>query len=83
MNGNENRGQVFAAGLFIAYGTRKFTVALKYQREMFVRNRPEGNRIWLQMYMPFGQGAPGRVESRRLATWNREKVAISDIHVRR
>jgi hypothetical protein len=53
VNGNGNRGQVFAAGPFIAYGTRKFSVALKYQREMFVRNRPEGNRIWLQMYMPF------------------------------
>jgi hypothetical protein len=53
VNGNGNRGQAFAVGPAIAYGTRKFSVALKYQREMMVRNRPEGNRIWLQMYMPF------------------------------
>ena len=44
---------VFAVGPAIAYGTRKFSMALKYQREMMARNRPEGNRIWLQMYMPF------------------------------
>jgi hypothetical protein len=53
VDGNGNRGQVFAVGPAIAYGTHKFSVALKYQREMMVRNRPEGNRIWLQMYMPF------------------------------
>ncbi|OAJ56026.1 phenol degradation protein meta [Paraburkholderia ginsengiterrae] len=53
VNGNGNRGQVFAVGPSIAYGTRKFSVALKYQRETMVRNRPEGNRVWLQMYMPF------------------------------
>ncbi|SDJ12184.1 Uncharacterized conserved protein [Paraburkholderia steynii] len=53
VNGNGNRGEVLAVGPSVAYGTRKFSVALKYQREMMARNRPEGNRIWLQMYMPF------------------------------
>lgn len=53
VNGNGNRGQALAVGPSVAYGTRKFSVALKYQREMMVRNRSEGNRIWLQMYMPF------------------------------
>jgi hypothetical protein len=53
VNGNGNRGRVFAVGPSIAYGSRKFSVALKYQREMMARNRPEGNRIWLQMYVPF------------------------------
>ncbi|MEM5372404.1 transporter [Paraburkholderia azotifigens] len=53
VNGNGNRGQAVAVGPSIAYGSRRFSVALKYQREMLVRNRPEGNRFWLQMYMPF------------------------------
>ncbi|NUX99108.1 SphA family protein [Paraburkholderia youngii] len=53
VNGNGNRGQALGVGPSIAYGNRKFSVALKYQREMMVRNRPEGNRVWLQMYMPF------------------------------
>ncbi|AUT61821.1 SphA family protein [Paraburkholderia terrae] len=53
VNGNGNRGQVLGVGPFIGYMTRKIAVAFKYQRETLVRNRPEGNRFWLQVYMPF------------------------------
>lgn len=53
VNGNGNRGQVLGVGPFIGYSRSGFAVQLKYQRETLVRNRPEGNRFWLQVFMPF------------------------------
>jgi hypothetical protein len=53
VNGNGNRGQVLAVGPFFAYVSRKIAIVFKYQRETLVRNRPEGNRFWIQAYMPF------------------------------
>jgi hypothetical protein len=53
VNGNGNRGQALAVGPCIGYAWRGFAVQVKYQREMLVRNRPQGNRFWVQAFMPF------------------------------
>lgn len=48
-----NRGQVYAVGPQIRYDVIQHGgVVLKWQHEMDVRNRPQGNRIWLEFAMP-------------------------------
>jgi hypothetical protein len=48
------KGQVLAAGPMIKYDIAKnLGVTLKYQREMLVRNKPEGDKFWLKIFYAF------------------------------
>jgi len=54
VNGNGNRGRVFALGPSMAYiFTPKVALIAKVQFEFEARNRSEGTRVWLQMKLPF------------------------------
>jgi len=48
-----NKGQVFAMGPSIKYDYKNMTFNLKYQREMAVENKPEGNRFWFKFVYAF------------------------------
>jgi len=51
--GDGYRGQAFAIGPQIRYNLSQQTaVILKLQHEFNVRNRPEGNRIWIKVSFP-------------------------------
>jgi len=38
----------------------KFGVDLKMQEGFETKNRPEGRRVWLQLYVPLGAAEPSR-----------------------
>jgi hypothetical protein len=48
-----NKGQVFAIGPQIKYDYKNMSFAFKYQKEMLVENRPEGDKFWLYMVYAF------------------------------
>lgn len=48
-----NKGQVFAAGPTIKYDYKNMSLELKYQKEMLVQNRPEGDKYWLKLIWAF------------------------------
>lgn len=48
-----NKGQVFAMGPSIKYDYKNMTFNLKYQREMAVENKPEGDRFWFKFVYAF------------------------------
>lgn len=50
----DNKGQAFALGPSLKYDNGKgFFITAKYQKEMNVRNRPEGNAFWVKASVPF------------------------------
>ncbi|HOJ31109.1 MAG TPA: transporter [bacterium] len=50
--GDGNKGKVFAIGPQVKYDAGKMSFILKYQKEMSVENKPEGNKIWLKVVAP-------------------------------
>jgi hypothetical protein len=53
VNGDGNRGRVYALGPAIAYSfTPKVTFIAKVQAEFDARNRPQGTRLWAQIRIP-------------------------------
>lgn len=46
------KGQVLAIGPSIKYDYGNVSVEAKYQEEMWVENRTEGNKLWLKMILP-------------------------------
>lgn len=48
-----NKGQVFAAGPTIKYDYKNMSLELKYQKEMLVQNRSEGDKYWLKLIWAF------------------------------
>ncbi len=48
-----NRGQVFAIGPQVKYDYKNMSFILKYQREMAVENRPEGDKFWFKFVYAF------------------------------
>jgi len=48
-----NKGQVVAIGPSVKYDYNNMTFNLKYQREMAVENKPEGNRFWFKFVYTF------------------------------
>lgn len=47
------KGQVFAIGPSIKYDYKNMTFNIKYQREMAVENKPEGDRFWFKFVYAF------------------------------
>jgi hypothetical protein len=47
------KGQVFAVGPQVKYDYKNMSVTLKYQREMAVENRPQGNNFWFKFVYAF------------------------------
>lgn len=45
-------GSAFAVGPQVRYTTRFGSITAKWQHEMLVRNRPDGERFWLQLFVP-------------------------------
>ncbi|NVN90453.1 MAG: transporter [Desulfuromonadales bacterium] len=48
-----NQGQIFAVGPTIKYDYKNMSVELKYQKELLVQNRPEGDKYWLKLIWAF------------------------------
>ncbi len=48
-----NKGRVFALGPQLKYDYKNMNFALKYQKEMSVRNRPEGDKFWFKFVYVF------------------------------
>jgi hypothetical protein len=53
VNGDGNKGQAVGIGPQIRFKLHPGAITLKWQTEMAVRNRAEGDRFWLQFYHPF------------------------------
>ncbi len=47
-----NFSSTVAVGPQVRYATERFGLAAKWQHEMLARNRPDGERFWLQLYLP-------------------------------
>lgn len=47
------KGQVFAVGPQVKFDYRNMFFLFKYQKEFFAENRPEGDKIWLNMMYAF------------------------------
>ncbi|NTV49957.1 MAG: hypothetical protein HGA20_09980 [Geobacteraceae bacterium] len=47
------KGQVFAVGPTIKYDYKNMSLEAKYQKEMLVENRPEGDKYWLKLIWAF------------------------------
>jgi hypothetical protein len=47
------RGQVFAVGPQVKYDYKNMSFIAKYQRELAVENRPEGNNFWFKFVYAF------------------------------
>ncbi|ABV37339.1 conserved hypothetical protein [Shewanella sediminis HAW-EB3] len=47
-----NKGQVLAIGPSVKYDLAGLSIEAKYQEEIWVENRPEGNKLWLKMSLP-------------------------------
>ncbi len=50
---NGNKGRAFAVGPQIKYDYKNMSFILKYQKEMFVENRPEGDKLWFKFVWIF------------------------------
>lgn len=49
-----SKGAAFAVGPSLKYDTGKgWFITAKWQREMSVRNRPEGHALWIKTILPF------------------------------
>ena len=48
-----NKGQVFAIGPQVKYDYKNMSFAFKFQKELFVENKPAGNKFWLNMLYAF------------------------------
>ncbi len=48
-----NKGQAFAIGPQIKYEYKNTSFTLKYQKEMEVKNRPEGDKFWFKFVYAF------------------------------
>lgn len=46
--GDGNKGKVFAIGPQIKYDSGRMSFIFKYQKEMSVENKPEGDKIWFK-----------------------------------
>jgi hypothetical protein len=53
VGGNGFKGQVFAIGPSIKYDYQNMTFNLKYQKEMSVENKPEGDKFWFKFVYAF------------------------------
>jgi hypothetical protein len=52
--GNDgNKGQVFAIGPQFKYDYRNMSFAFKYQKELLVENKPEGDKFWFNLMYAF------------------------------
>jgi hypothetical protein len=51
------RQQVYAFGPQISYGTAKWGIAAKWHHEFAAENRPEGDRIWIQLIIPLSSNS--------------------------
>lgn len=51
--GDGNRGQVVSIGPAVKYQTPEWGFAMKWQHELAVENRAEGDRLWLQAVFRF------------------------------
>ena len=47
------KGQLFGIGPAVGYEYGHINFALKYQKEMLVENRPQGDSFWLKVAIPF------------------------------
>ncbi len=47
------RGQVFAIGPAVKYDYKNMSFTLKYQKEMSVENKPEGDKFWFKFVYAF------------------------------
>ena len=52
MAGNGFRGQAFAIGPALRYQFDKAGLELRWLKEFEVRNRPEGDALWLKLVLP-------------------------------
>ncbi|MCX7706244.1 MAG: transporter [bacterium] len=50
--GDGNKGNVFAMGPQVKYDAKRMSFIMKYQKEMSVENKPEGDRFWLKLIIP-------------------------------
>jgi hypothetical protein len=48
-----NKGQVFAMGPAVKYDYRNMSLEVKYQKEMLVENRAEGDKYWVKLIWAF------------------------------
>lgn len=48
-----NKGQAFAVGPQIKYDHKNMSFILKYQKEMEVKNKPEGDKFWFKLVYAF------------------------------
>ncbi|MBL0225104.1 MAG: transporter [Geobacteraceae bacterium] len=48
-----NKGQVFAIGPQIKYDYKNMAFSFKYQKELLVENKPEGDKFWLSLMYAF------------------------------
>jgi hypothetical protein len=51
VNGTGQRTRVFAYGPQVAYRAARWGASVKWQRETHARNRAEGDKYWLQMFV--------------------------------
>ena len=52
-SGTYNKGRAFAIGPSVKYDSGKgWFVTAKWQKELAVRNRPEGSAVWLKAVFP-------------------------------
>ncbi|MGE5239904.1 MAG: transporter, partial [Chloroflexota bacterium] len=47
------KGQVFAIGPEVKYDYKNMSFTLKYQKEMAVENKPEGDKFWFKFMYVF------------------------------
>ncbi|QEM67695.1 hypothetical protein FO488_05695 [Geobacter sp. FeAm09] len=48
-----NKGQVFAIGPTVKYDYKNMSIEAKYQKEMLVENKPEGDKYWVKVIWAF------------------------------
>lgn len=48
-----NKGQVFSIGPTLKYDYKNMSLEFKYQKELLVENRPEGDKFWLKLIWAF------------------------------
>jgi hypothetical protein len=58
VNGDGNKGRAVGIGPQIRFKLHPGAITAKWQTEMAVQNRAQGNRFWLQSFYPLGSPAP-------------------------
>ncbi|WP_244222935.1 SphA family protein [Cupriavidus lacunae] len=53
VGGDGFRGQVLAVGPGLRYQFSKASLEVRWVKEFYVRNRPEGNALWAKLVVPF------------------------------